>query len=998
MEAYPYSECEKAVLERSGIPFAVFRDTGERAETVLISDGFVELFAFGDRESTMRLMDSRPFQGTHPDDVQRLLEAVRKTVEGKNDIVYRCRIRGNYHLIHAYAEQIVTASGVCLEQVWYADEGIYEGGEIEKDDALVRNLSAALQEVSLRRRTSYDALTGLPNMTSFYERAREMREEVVGGGRHCVLGFADFNGMKYYNKKHGFAEGDRMLQGFAEILAAHFGKESCCRIAQDNFAFFALRDGLEERLKNVFAEVEKSNSGKGISVRMGLYPDEMGVVETALACDRARAAANTLRNGNRSGYCFFDVSMLRKENNRQYVLDNLDRALEEHWIQAYYQPIVRAANGRVCDEEALARWIDPEKGMLSPADFIPILEDSRQIYRVDLYMVDEVIRKMKDQKERGMFIVPVSVNLSRTDFDMCDIVGEICNRVDLAGIDRGLLTLEITESVMGTDFDFMKSQVERMRALGFRVWMDDFGSGYSSLDLLQSIHFDLIKLDMRFMKQFDEGDRSRVIVTELIKMAIGLGIDTVTEGVETAEMVEFLREVGCTKLQGYYYGKPISYADVLKKYEDGLQIGFENPEETEYYATLGRINLYDVGFMLNDSSETMNHYFNALPMAIIAADPAGIRVVRCNRSYRDFVKKILGREMTASEIPYSRLKEAPASELEDAIRQCMEGTNKVFIDERLQNGDHAHGLVSRVAKNPVTGIVACTIAVLGLVRDTGRAITYADIANSLSADFMDIFYVNIETEEFVEYHSDRGDLAEEKQGRDFFSQCRRDALIHMYKDDGERFAEAFHKEKVLRAIDDHGAFTIGYRLMQGDEPIHVSMKALRMRDDNRYLIIGVNDVDAQMRTQEALQRMQEERITYARISALAGNFIAIYTVDPNTDRFMAYGIADEYGQLGLETFGEDFFEKSRQEIVRVIYPEDKARFDEVFTKEIILRDIRESGVFALRYRLMIGGKPTYVLLKAALVEEKDGPQIVVGLSNVEAQVHQNGSGLGPTLS
>jgi hypothetical protein len=156
---------------------------------------------------------------------------------------------------------------------------------------------------------------------------------------------------------------------------------------------------------------------------------------------------------------------------------------------------------------------------------------------------------MKKQKERGLYIVPSSVNLSRYDFDSCDIVDEITKRVDASGISRDLITIEITESVLGSNFDFMKEQINRFRSLGFQVWMDDFGSGYSSLDVLQSVRFDLVKLDMRFMKQFDNGYKSRVIVTELIKLAISLGIETVAEGVETREQVDFLKTVGCTKLQ-----------------------------------------------------------------------------------------------------------------------------------------------------------------------------------------------------------------------------------------------------------------------------------------------------------------------------------------------------------------------------------------------------------------------------------------------------------------
>ena len=193
-------------------------------------------------------------------------------------------------------------------------------------------------------------------------------------------------------------------------------------------------------------------------------------------------AGNVNRNSYVSVYEYFTEKLQEKDAIRQYILDNLDRAMQEKWIKAYLQPIVRAVNEKVCDVEALARWVDPEKGVLSPASFIPVLEDAGLIYKLDLYMLDEVLLSIRRQLEDGIFVVPHSINLSRSDFDACDMVEEIRRRVDTAGVSRDRISIEITESIIGSDFDFMKTQIERFQALGFPVWMDDFGSGYSSLD------------------------------------------------------------------------------------------------------------------------------------------------------------------------------------------------------------------------------------------------------------------------------------------------------------------------------------------------------------------------------------------------------------------------------------------------------------------------------------------------------------------------------------
>ena len=238
---------------------------------------------------------------------------------------------------------------------------------------------------------------------------------------------------------------------------------------------------------------------------------------------------------------------------------NIDRAIQEKWIRVYYQPIVSAKDGKVCDEEALARWIDPTEGFLSPADFIPFLESAGLIYKLDLFVLEEALEKIRRRQEAGLEVVPQSINLSRSDFEGRDIVEEIRRRVDAAGVGHDMITVEITESIIGSNFEYMNEQVKRFRENGFAVWMDDFGSGYSSLDVLQSIEFDLIKFDMSFMRKLDQGENGKIILTELMRMASKLKLDTVCEGVEKEEHVSFLREIGCSKLQGYYFGKPAPY-------------------------------------------------------------------------------------------------------------------------------------------------------------------------------------------------------------------------------------------------------------------------------------------------------------------------------------------------------------------------------------------------------------------------------------------------------
>ena len=435
--------------------------------------------------------------------------------------------------------------------------------------------------------------------------------------------------------------------------------------------------------------------------------DELGLINGA-------AAHHNVAVIQHHGLSAGDGTLGLVKFHQQFIIGRLEKAIEQKWIQVYYQPIVRAANGRVCDEEALARWIDPERGFLSPAEFIPMLEDAKLIYKLDLYVVEQVLEKMKRQQAAGLWLVPQSVNLSRSDFDACDMVEEIRRRVDAAGMPHNKVTIEITESIIGSDFDFIKGQIERFRALGFPVWMDDFGSGYSSLDVLQSLQVDLIKFDMRFMQQFNHDEKSRIILTELMKMAVGLGLDTVVEGVEREDQAEFLREIGCSKLQGYYYTKPLPVEEVFARYAEGRQIGFENPEETDYFDAIGRINLYDLSALTKEDEDRLGRYFDTVPMAIIEERGDTTRFTRSNHAYREFIRRAFNLELSELGTSFGTTPEGPGRPFVEMLHRCGQEGGRAMFDEVLPDGRTIHSFVRRIAVNPTTGTTAFAVAVLAV--------------------------------------------------------------------------------------------------------------------------------------------------------------------------------------------------------------------------------------------------------------------------------------------
>lgn len=566
----------------------------------------------------------------------------------------------------------------------------------------------------------YDLLTGLPGFTYFLDLAEKKRDEIVESGGSPVMLFMDLSGMKFYNQNNGFAEGDRLLKDFSEMLVPEFGRESVSRIAKDHFLVVTYEDGLDGRLHKLFEDWE-AKEGKGCpAIRVGVYPDRMEKVDAGTACDRAKIARDAIRESYVSSIQYFDAALLERAEKKHFAVTHFEEALKNKWIKVYYQPIVRATNGRVCDEEALSRWDDPVRGLLPPDDFIPFLEESKLIYKLDLYVLDEVLIKNQRLKDAGLYLVPQSINLSRADFDSCDMVEEIRKRMDDAGLPHDMLSIEITESTIGSDFDYIKTQIDRFRKLGFPVWMDDFGSGYSSLDMLADLEVDLIKLDMRFMKGFGSSEQIRIVLTELVRMAISLGVDTVCEGVEHKEQVEFLRDIGCAKMQGFYYTQPIPVEAILERYEKNVQIGFEDPKETAYFDSISRINLYDMSMIVKDESDEFGNYFSTLPMAIIEVRGETARFTRTNQAYRDFMKRMFHVDLGELSDEYGETQQGAGYPFVLMLRKCCKEGGRAVFDETLPDGTIVHSFMRRIAEDPVTETTAAAVAVLAISGSTEK--------------------------------------------------------------------------------------------------------------------------------------------------------------------------------------------------------------------------------------------------------------------------------------
>lgn len=581
MTRYAFSPEERRWMESSCIPFAVYQFIDKKVCTLILSQGFCDLFGLDERPEAYALMDNDMYRDSHPDDVARIADAAIAfaTQDAPYDVVYRTHRPGDssYYIVHARGSHVLAQDGTRLAFVWYIDEGPY----VPSDDGDDGNPWAESMSMMLKREgiiwdSCYDSLTGLPNITYFFELASALREAHEDQEANIVILFINLIGLKGLNQRQGFAGGNCLIKSVARTLAKTFGNESCGYFGQDHFAVATVMDGLDERLSSFMEECATLNDGDSLPVKVGVYEDRFGHVDISVACDRARFACNETHDAYASDITRFDEEMLERTMQTAYVMENFSKALSEGWIKVYYQDIVRSGIGDVCDREALARWIDPRHGLVQPSAFIPALESTKLAYRLDLFVLEQVLEDLGEDMACGRTPIPVSINLSRSDFDACDMVEEIRSRVDDAGIERSLISIEITESVAGQKVEYMRYQVGRFHALGFQVWMDDFGTGYSSLDTLETFDFDLVKFDMQFVQHVEDSKKSRIIMRDMMRMIQHLGIAILAEGVETSWQVRFLEENGCGKQQGFYYSRPIPKG---RRIPSGEKQGPDSPDE-----------------------------------------------------------------------------------------------------------------------------------------------------------------------------------------------------------------------------------------------------------------------------------------------------------------------------------------------------------------------------------------------------------------------------------
>lgn len=447
---------------------------------------------------------------------------------------------------------------------------------------------------------SHDAVSGAFNTLYLMDRlehvrqaehptaqARDLGVDLAHLGDPHALKVAYFNLVQFkeFNGIYGIEEGNACLRDVARALREAFRTPYVSRFSADHFVVFYGRADVDRRIEDAHCIVAGLRREFKLWLEAGVCEPSAGQALSE-ACDLAKVACDQIPQDGMTFLAHYTGRIEEELKRKKYLQDHVDDAIARGDIQVWYQPVIRTLTGRMAGAEALSRWIDPTYGFVSPAVFVPALEERHLSWRLLRHVADQACADLEGRIQAGLPVVPVSINISRTDFASCDPFEVISQATATHDIPSRLVCIEITESVAMTDPEGIEQAVERFREAGYEVWMDDFGSAYSSLNTLKDFTFGKLKLDMLFLHNFNR--RAKNIVISVIDMAKRLGVHTLAEGVETQEQVDFLKEAGCEELQGFFYSKPVPLGELARLM---AQAEAETQEQRELYDKIGLIKI-----------------------------------------------------------------------------------------------------------------------------------------------------------------------------------------------------------------------------------------------------------------------------------------------------------------------------------------------------------------------------------------------------------------------
>ena len=506
-------------------------------------------------------------------------------------------------------------------------------------------------ETSKKQNILYDELTGIYNQQSFFETTAYLLEEHPNTS-FCLI-YWNIRKFRTTNDLFGWQAGDQILIQWANTLREVLKNELAVygRLDHDNFLCCVTEDFLQNSDWTKLGEISyfTGETEYHFYSCCGLYRITDRSLPLSTMVDKARAAMETIKNNYMALYAWYDESMWAALLEEQRMNTEFKTAIAEKQFKVFYQPICRSSDGLITSAEALVRWFHPTKGMISPGAFIPLFEKNGFISILDRYVWDEVCAMQQSRLDQGLATVPVSVNVSRVEFynpALCDDIRDVVKRHNIS---PDLLKIEITESAYADNPVQVQEAVKKLHLYGFSVLMDDFGSGYSSLNMLKDLPIDVLKIDMRFLDNLDQSQKASIVLESIIRLAKWMKLSVVSEGVETKKEWDYLRSVECDAVQGYYFYRPMPQDEYIalldKTAADSTNLLFHSSTEPDD-------TIMDI-FNQTNTMESVLFYSMLGGIGLLEVCDEELELIRVNNGYYETVYNTLPRERKILNQPFA---------------------------------------------------------------------------------------------------------------------------------------------------------------------------------------------------------------------------------------------------------------------------------------------------------------------------------------------------------
>lgn len=725
----------------------VMFEVGESVELVFYNDSLLDIIGYT-KEEVDNIYVNKPLALVHPDDIELLRYNIRKSINKHSlaQISFRLLRSNNTNCwVRMNASKIYTND---YKTVFYAvliDTTKEKETEHEINEAYAK----------LKYNADHDSLTGIYSSEAFYRETKEMllsRPEE----KFMVIRF-NIERFKVINDLYGSNMGDLILKKYAAGLKSQLtGKGTYGRLSSDHFVICMPRNLFS--INRLTDAIESASDGFGnnmnIVVDAGIYEIEDINLPISIMCDRANLALQTINGNYLKRYAYYQDEQWQALIEEEDLLAAMEESIKNNEFYIVIQPIYSQTINAPTSGEALVRWNHPKKGIISPSKFIPIFEKNGFISKLDWYVWDKVCEYLSERKSQNKKILPISMNMSRLSLKNTRLIEDINELVAKYNIEPQYIRFEITESAYIDDPELLLKTVLELQECGFKVLMDDFGSGYSSLNLLKDLPIDILKIDMKFLGNLETSYRAGNILSSVIRMARWLKLPTIAEGVETRAQVDFLNSIGCDKIQGYFYSRPLS----LEDYDNLL-----SNNDVDSNLLSNTISLDNNLSAIFDGNGLINSVFNGV------ADGIGIyelynnklEVIRVNRNYYTILNRSIDTLSQSGDDILESLRQSDRDAIIEACKTAVatdatqiltiEGANNSFNDKplELQIKCLGYGL-----NNPIICIFIKFIETSAAKYVTDRLRSLETVVENLSRFIPGGVYCYDLTEERLEYVSD----------------------------------------------------------------------------------------------------------------------------------------------------------------------------------------------------------------------------------------------------